>query len=151
MTDLVTVSSVENLEDMKTTINTLFEQGKFAEIIQTIGMHSILIDPEHMIGDQDHLYHLVMNLIKKKINREDPKRYSSWLIAFPALLNRIVEEKQIVTDAASLYGLASRTASFGPFSSLDEFYFWALDDRRLTLDQIVKYIQKTVEMHRQEK
>ena len=148
MPDVVTVSSVANLEDMKTTINTLFEQGKFAEIIQTVGMHSILMEPEHMIGDQDHLYHLVLNLIKKKINREDPKRYSSWLIAFPALLNRIVEEKQIVTDAASLYGLASRTDSFGPFSSLDEFYFWALDDRRLTLDQIVKYIERTVEMYR---
>jgi len=148
MPDLVTVSSVENLEDMKTTINTLFEQGKFAEIIQSIGMHSILMEPEHMISDQDHLYHLVLNLIKKKINKEDPKRYSSWITAFPALLNRIVEEKLIVTDAASLYGLASRTESFGPFSSLDEFYFWALDDRRLTLDQIVTYIQKTVEMHR---
>ncbi len=148
MSDLVTVSSVENLEDLKTNINSLFEQGKFAEIIQAIGMHSILMEPEHMISDQDHLYHLMLNLIKKKINREDPKRYSSWLIAFPALLNRIVEEKQIVTDAASLYGLASRTDSFGPFSSLDEFYFWALDDRRLTLDQIIKYIQKTVEMHR---
>jgi len=147
MTDLVTVSSVEKSEDLKTNINTLFEQGKFAEIIQSIGMHSILIDPEHMIGDQDHLYHMVLNLIKKKINRTDPKQYSSWLIAFPALLNRIVEEKQIVTDAASLYGLASRTESFGPFSSLDEFYFWALDDRRLTLDQIVKYIERTVEMH----
>jgi hypothetical protein len=146
MPDLVTVSSVEKLEDLKTNINTLFELGKYAEIIQSIGMHSILIDPEHMISDQDHLYHMVLNLIKKKINRKDPKRYSSWLIAFPALLNRIVEEKQIVTDAASLYGLASRTESFGPFSSLDEFYFWALDDRRLTLDQIVKYIEKTVEM-----
>jgi hypothetical protein len=148
MPDLVTVSSVEKLEDLKTTINTLFEQGKFAEIIQSIGMHSILMEPEHMISDQDHLYHLVLNLIKKKINKEDPKRYSSWITAFPALLNRIVEEKLIVTDAASLYGLASRTESFGPFSSLDEFYFWALDDRRLTLDQIVTYIQKTVEMHR---
>jgi hypothetical protein len=148
MPDLVTVSSVEKLDDMKANINTLIEQGKFAEIIQTIGMHSILIDPEHMISDQDHLYHMVLNLIKKKINQEDPKRYSSWLIAFPALLNRIVEEKQIVTDAASLYGLASRTESFGPFSSLDEFYFWALDDRRLTLDQIFKYIQKTVEMNK---
>ena len=148
MPDLVTVSSVEKLEDLKNTINTLFEQGKFAEIIQSIGMHSILMEPEHMISDQDHLYHLVLNLIKKKINKEDPKRYSSWITAFPALLNRIVEEKLIVTDAASLYGLASRTESFGPFSSLDEFYFWALDDRRLTLDQIVTYIQKTVEMHR---
>lgn len=148
MPDLVTVSSVEKLEDLINNINRLFEQGKFAEINQSIGMHSILMDPEHMIGDQDHLYHLVLNLIKKKINREDPKHYSAWLVTFPALLNRIVEEQQIVTDAASLYGLASRTESFGPFSSLDEFYFWALDDRRLTLDQIVKYIEKTVEMNK---
>ena len=145
MPDLVTVSSIEKTEDLKTSINTLFEQGKYAEIIQSIGMHSILIDPEHMIGDQDHLYHMVLNLIKKKISRKDPKRYSSWLIAFPALLNRIVEEKQIVTDAASLYGLTSRTESFGPFSSLDEFYFWALDDRRLPLDQIIRYIQTTLQ------
>jgi len=31
---------------------------------------------------------------------------------------------------------------------VDEFFFWALDDRRLTLDQIVKYIEKTAEMQR---
>lgn len=148
MPDLVTVTSVENLENLKTKINSLFEQGKFAEITQAIGMHSILIDPEHMISDQDHLYHMVLNLIKNKINREDPKRYSSWLIAFPALLNRLVEEKQIVTDASSLSVLSSRTDSFGLFASLDEFYFWALDDRRLTLDQIVRYIEKTVELYK---
>jgi hypothetical protein len=148
MPDLVTVSSVENLEKLKTTINTLFEQGKFAEITQSIGMHSILIDPEHMISDQKHLYQLVLNLIKKKINRENPKQYSSWIVAFPSLIDRIVKDGQIVTDAASLYVMSSRTEAFGPFSSLDEFYFWALDDRRLTLDQITAYIQKTVEMHK---
>jgi hypothetical protein len=148
MPDLVTVSSVENLENLKTAINTLFEQGKYAEITQSIGMYSILIDPEHMISDQEHLYHLVLNLIKKKINRENPKQYSSWIVAFPSLIDRIVKDKQIVTDAASQTTLASRTEAFGLFSSLDEFYFWALDDRRLTLDQIVAYIRKTVEMHR---
>jgi len=148
MPDLVTVSSVEKMEDLKTNINRLFEQGKFAEIIQSIGMHSILIDPEHMISDQDHLYHLVLNLIKKKINRENPKTYSSWIIAFPSLIDKLVQGGVIVTDQASQSPLVSRTESFGPFSSLDEFYFWALDDRRLTLDQIVKYIEKTVEMHK---
>ena len=148
MPDLVTVSSVENLENLKTTINTLFEQGKYAEIIQSIGMHSILIEPEHMISDQEHLYHLVLNLIKKKINRENPKQYSSWFVAFPSLIDRIVKDGQIVTDAASLYVLASRTEAFGLFSSVDEFYFWALDDRRLTLDQIVRYLTRTLELHR---
>lgn len=147
MPDLVTVTSVENLEKLKTTINTLFEQGKFAEITQSIGMHSILIDPEHMISDQKQLYRLVLNLIKNKINRENPKQYSSWIVEFPSLIDQIVKGSQIVTDAASQSGLASRTEAFGPFSSLDEFYFWALDDRRLTLDQIVAYIRKTVEMH----
>lgn len=149
MPDLVTVSSIEKLEEMKTNINALFEQGKYAEIVQSIGMHSILIDPEHMIRDQDHLYHMVLNLLKNKINRENPKRYSAWLRSFPSILSRLIEDKEIVTDAASLSSMTSRIASFGPFSSLDEFYFWALEDRRLTLDQIVKYIEKTVEIHGQ--
>jgi hypothetical protein len=148
MPELVTVSSVEKLESLRTTINKLFELGKFAEIIQSIGMHSIMMEPEHMIGDQDSLYHLVLNLIKKKIQRDDPKRYSAWLIAFPALLSRIVEEGQVIADDAAQSALVSRLTSFGPFTSLDEFYFWALDDRRLPLDQIIRYIDRTTEMHR---
>ena len=148
MPELVTVSSVEKLESLRTTINKLFELGKFAEIIQSIGMHSILMEPEHMIGDQDSLYHLVLNLVKKKIHRQDPKRYSSWLIAFPALLSRIVDEGQVIADDAAQSALVSRLASFGPFTSLDEFYFWALDDRRLPLDQIIRYIERTLEMQR---
>jgi hypothetical protein len=148
MTDLVTVSSVERSEDLKTNINTLFEQGKYGEIIQSIGMHSILIDPEHMIADQDHLYHLVLNLLKKRISGQTPKAYSSWLIAFPSLLGRVVAQGETVTDDAARSALASRHAAFGLFSSLDEFYFWALDDRRLTLDQIVRYLTRTLELHR---
>lgn len=148
MPELVTVSSVEKLESLRTTINKLFELGKFAEIIQSIGMHSIMMEPEHMIGDQDSLYHLVLNLIKKKIQRDDPKRYSAWLIAFPAFLSRIVEEGQVIADDAAQSALVSRLTSFGPFTSLDEFYFWALDDRRLPLDQIIRYIDRTTEMHR---
>jgi len=148
MPELVTVSSVEMLVSLRTTINDLFERGKFAEIVQSIGMHSILMEPEHMIGDQDSLYHLVLNLVKKKIQREDPKRYSAWLIAFPALLSRIVEEGQVISDDAAQSVMVSRLTSFGPFTSLDEFYFWALDDRRLPLDQIIRYIDRTTEMHR---
>ena len=148
MPELVTVSSVEKLESLRTTINELFELGKFAEIVQTIGMHSILMEPEHMIADQDSLYHLVLNLVKKKIQREDPKRYSAWLITFPALLSRLVDEGQVVSDDAAQSALVSRLTSFGPFTSLDEFYFWALDDRRLPLDQLIRYIYRTTEMHR---
>ena len=148
MPELVTVSSVEKLESLRTTINELFELGKFAEIIQSIGMHSIMMEPEHMIGDQDSLYHLVLNLIKKKIQRDDPKRYSAWLIAFPALLSRLVNEGQVIADDAAQSALVSRLTSFGPFTSLDEFYFWALDDRRLPLDQLIRYIYRTTEMHR---
>jgi len=148
MPELVTVSSVEKLESLRTTINELFEHGKYAEIVQSIGMHSILMEPEHMIGDQDSLYHLVLNLMKKKIHREDPKRYSAWLLAFPALLSRIVDEGLMVADNAAQSALVSRLTSFGPFTSLDEFYFWALDDRRLPLDQIIRYTDKTLEMQR---
>lgn len=148
MPELVTVSSVEKLESLRTTINELFEHGKFAEIVQSIGMHSILMEPEHMIGDQDSMYHLVLNLMKKKIQREDPKRYSAWLIAFPALLSRLVDEGQVIADDAAQSALVSRLTSFGPFTSLDEFYFWALDDRRLPLDQLIRYIDRTTKMHR---
>ena len=147
MPQLVMVSNVEKLEELKTYINDLFARDRFAEITQAIGMHSILIDPEHMIGDQDHLYHLVLNLLKKRIVNERGALYSSWLISFPSLIARLVQENSIVTDAAAQSALASRHASFGPFSSLDEFYFWALDDRRLLLDQIITYVRKTIEMH----
>jgi len=148
MPELVTVSSVEKMDSLRTTINELFEHGKFAEIVQTIGMHSIMMEPEHMISDQDSLYHLVLNLVKKKIQREDPKRYSAWLIAFPALLSRLVNEGQVIADDAAQSALVSRLTSFGPFTSLDEFYFWALEDRRLPLDQLIRYIYRTTEMHR---
>lgn len=145
MPELVALSSVENEESLKMYLNQQFDRGHYAEIGQAIGMYSILMDPEHMIKDQDHLYHLVLNLLKKKIGRERPKAYSSWLPAFPSLLADIVQSGRIVTGEAARNALASRHAAFGSFSSLDEFYFWALDDRRLPLDQIVRYVQTTVD------
>jgi hypothetical protein len=148
MPDLVRVSSVEKLEDLKTYINDLFMKEQYAEITQAIGMYSILTDPEHMIEDQDHLYHLVLNLVKKRIVQKDPRVYSSWLIAFPAIIARLVKEGRIVTDAAAQSVLESRHDAFGPFSSLDEFFFWALDDRRLPLEQIIRYIDTTLDQHR---
>jgi hypothetical protein len=148
MPQLVTVSNIENLENLKTYINELFEKGRYAEISQAIGMHSILIDPEHMISAQDQLYHLVLNLLKKRIIREQGTLYSSWLIAFPALLARLVQEGRTGMDAAGQSALASRHAAFGPFTALDEFFSWALDDRRLPLEQIMACIGKTIELHR---
>jgi len=55
--------------------------------------------------------------------------------------------RQVVTDAASLDMIASHSAAYGNFRSADDFFFWALDDRRMSLDQIVKYIEKTAAMH----
>ncbi len=147
MPELVAVSRVEKLESLKTYINEQFEKGRYIEISQAIGMHSILIDPEHMIEDQAGLYRLVLNLLKNKISRQHPKAYSSWLTAFPALLARFADNKIIVTDAAAQSALAARHAAFGRFTSVDEFFFWALDDRRLPLDQIMLYIQRTVQDH----
>lgn len=148
MTQLVTVSSVEDADQLKTYINDLFSRRQYAEISQAIGMHSILVDPENMIGDQNHLYRLALNLLKNMIVTEYGSRYSSWLIAFPSLLARLVQTNSTVTDEAARSALSSRYAAFGPFSSLDEFYFWALDDRRLPLEQIIAFVRKTLEMHR---
>jgi hypothetical protein len=148
MAELVTVSRVEQIENLKTYINDLFARERYDEIMQAIGMHSILVDPENMTTDQEHLYHLVLNLLKKRVSGLDSRSYSAWLIAFPSLLARIVSQEELVTDDAARAVLASRHAAFGPFSSLDEFFFWALDDRRLTLAQIVRYTARTMEIHR---
>jgi hypothetical protein len=54
----------------------------------------------------------------------------------------------VIVDDAAQSALVSRLTSFGPFTSLDEFYFWALDDRRLPLDQLIRFIDKTLEMYK---
>lgn len=148
MQQLVTVSGIERMEDLKNSINRLFEQEQYEAITQSIGMHSILVEPENMLTDQDGLYHFVLNLLKKQLTRSIGASYSSWLKAFPSLLVRIDRDGALVTDASARSTLASRHAAFGAFTSLDEFYFWALDDRRLPLGQIVAYVRKTLEMHR---
>jgi hypothetical protein len=148
MPQLVEVSSVENREKLKVFITELFARDRFAEITQAIGMHAILIDPEHMLRDQNDLYRMVLNLLKERIIREHGQLYSSWLTAFPSLLSGLVRACTIVTDQTAQIALASRHAAFGRFSSIDEFYFWALDDRRLTLEQIIAYVRKTIEMHK---
>ena len=45
MPEVVMVSSVENMDKLKTKIGELFKNEKYSEITQAIGMHSILIDP----------------------------------------------------------------------------------------------------------
>ncbi len=148
MTQVVTVSSVEKIDELKKNIESLFQEGKYEEITQSIGMHSILIDPEHTKKDQRQLYRMVLELLKNKVRRENPKAYSSWLSAFPQLMAGIGEKKQVVTDKAAAETLASHQGSFGPFASVDAFFWWALHDRRLPLAQIVLYIMTTVKMHR---
>jgi hypothetical protein len=85
----------------------------------------------------------IPHILKKKITHEDPKTYSSWIIAFPSLLEAFVKEGRIVTDQSAQEVLASRHKAFGPFSSIDEFWFWALDDRHLPLEQIIHYLRDT--------
>jgi hypothetical protein len=148
MPELVRVANVERLDGLRSYINEQFEKNHFAEIVQAVGMYSLLIDPEHTLGDQDELYRLVLDLLKNKIRRDDPKTYSEWLSSFPSLLDQLVEKGEIIVDAAAQMVLASHRSSYGPFASLDAFYFWALDDRRLPLDQIIRYVMKTVEIAR---
>jgi hypothetical protein len=148
MPELVRVSNVEHLDALMTYINELFGKGKYAEIIQAIGMYSLLIDSEHTLGDQDRLYRLVLNLIKKKQAHDMPHTFAKWIASFPQLLAGMVSKGDFVTDEAARSELASHHAAYGPFASLDAFYFWALDDRRLPLDQIVRYIEGTTKIFR---
>jgi len=148
MPELVRVSNVEKLDGLLSTIKDQFGRGKYAEIIQAIGMHSLLVDPEHTIADQEQLYRQVLNLLKDKIRTEQPRTYATWLTAFPRHLDRIVGQGEIVADVSAQTVLASHRAAYGTFPSLDAFYFWALDDRRLPLDQIIRYVLRTVEIAR---
>ncbi len=148
MPELVRVSSVEKPDGLLSTINDQFGRGKYAEIIQAIGMYSLLADPEHTIEDQERLYGHVLDLLKEKIRDQDPRTYSAWLTSFPRHLDRIVEQGEIVTDSSAQTVLASHRAAYGMFPSLDAFYFWALDDRRLPLDQIIRYVLRTAEIAR---
>jgi hypothetical protein len=144
MPELVTVSSIDTIEKLKARIEELFKKGQYDEITQAIGMYSLLIDPEHTISDQTQLYRLVLNMIKDKF-RGKGKSYSTWYERFPKLMDEIVSSGQIVTDTMSSTVISDHYAAYGSFRSLEDFFSWALDDRRLTLDQIVKYIEKTAE------
>jgi hypothetical protein len=143
MSELVMVSSVEKMENLKTYLEELFKKQRYSEMTQAIGMHSILIDPQHSMNDQASLYHYVLNMIKNRINTSKGKSYGSWYASFPKILDQFITTNQIVTDKRAADTLASHQAAYGPFKSVDDFFFWALDDRRLPLDQIVKYIEQS--------
>lgn len=146
MPDVVREANIANGDILKPYIETLFKKEQYPEIGLAIGMHSLLIDPEHTIRDQAGLYRLVLNLLKERIRGRKSDSYAAWYADFPASLDALVSANQVVTDKPSADVLASYRAAFGPFKSLDEFFFWALrTDRRLTLGQIVKYIEKTAE------
>lgn len=143
MSELVTVSSVENKERLKTYLEDLFKRERYAEITEAVGMHSILIDPQNTMTDQASLYHFVLDMIKDRVRRAKGKGYSTWYAGFPKAMDQLVAGNEIVADRTAADMLASHRAAFGPFKSLDDFFFWALDDRRLLLSHIVKYIEKT--------
>ncbi len=143
MPELVMVSSVEKTEKLKTFLEELFNKGRYAEITQAIGMHSIMIDPQHTMADQSDLYHFVLSLIKNRISNAKGKSYSAWYVDFPKQMDQLESSKEVVVDTAAEEVLASHRAAVGLFKSLDEFFFWALEDRRLSLAQIVQYIDRT--------
>lgn len=148
MSEAVRVSSVETSKSVMAVIEAYFRKGQYAEITQAIGLHSILMDPQHTKGDQARLYRAILNLIKDRINAGNGKSYAEWYAEFPKLMEKLVTSKQIVTDRSSLDVLSSHYNAFGAFTSLDDFFFFALDDRKLSLDLIITYIEKTVELHK---
>ncbi len=143
MPELVMVSSVEKIENLKTYLGELFNQQRYSEITQAIGMHSILIDPQHTMTDQAGLYHIILNMLKSRISKAKGKSYGTWYAGFPKIMDQFITTNQIVTDKRAADALASHRAAYGQFKSVDDFFFWALDDRRLPLDQIVKYIEQS--------
>ena len=140
---LVQVSSIDTLDKLKSNIEELFKKEQYTEITESIGMHSLFIDPQHTMSDQTSLYRFVLNMIKDRISRNMGKNYGAWYEQFPKIMDLLIYTKHIDTDAASFDVLSSHRDAYGAFKSVDDFFFWALDDRRLTLEQVVKCIEKT--------
>ena len=141
MQEVVNVSNVETADQLKTYIDEHFSQKKYYEITQAIGIYSLLIDPEHTIGDQSRFYRQVLNLLKDRIKAKLGKSYAAWYASFPKFVNEASTLAGMDKTAADV--VVSRLHGYGPFKSVDDFFFWALDDRRLTLDRIVNLIEKT--------
>jgi hypothetical protein len=146
MPEVVLVSNVEKMDKLNAYLLDSFKKARYSEVTQAIGMHSLLIDPQHTMKDQAGLYHGMLNMLKEKIRNIKGKSYGAWYSSFPQLMGELVSSGQVVIDKASLDVLTSHYEAYGSFKSVDDFFVWALDDRRLTLEQIVKYIEKTAEM-----
>ena len=143
MTEVVRVSDVEKKEHLKSYLKELFKKGQYAEMTQAIGMHSLIIDPQHTMSDQADLYRFVLDMIKDRIRASRGQGYAAWYAGFPKIMDQLVSTNQLMTDKAAADVIASHRASYGPFKSVDDFFFWALDERRLELDLIVKFIEQT--------
>ena len=148
MPEVVRVSNIEKMDKLKVYLQDSFKKARYSEITQAIGMHSLLIDPQHTMKDQAGLYHGMLNMLKEKIRSNKGKGYGTWYSSFSKLMDELVSSGQVVIDKASLDVIASHHEAYGSFKSVDDFFIWALDDRRLTLEQIVKYIEKTAEVHK---
>jgi len=145
MASVVKPSDINNLDKLKANIEEFFKKEQYADITQAIGMYSLMIDPQNTLSDQTSLYRLVLNLIKDRIRNNKGKEFGTWYVQFPNLLDGILSSNEIVSDAATADVLLSHRSAFGLFKSVEDFFFWALDERRLTLEQIVKYIERTAE------
>ncbi len=143
MPELVMVSNVERTEKLKDYLEELFSKGRYADITLAIGLHSIVIDSQHTIADQKDLYQFVLHLIKDRITKTSGKSYSAWYADFPKQMDQLLSSGQVMADKAAEDVLASHRSAVGSFKSVDDFFFWALEDRRLSLEQIVQYIYGT--------
>jgi hypothetical protein len=147
MPEVVLVSNIEKIDKLKVYLEDSFKKARYSEITQAIGMHSLFIDAQHTMRDQVNLYHGILSMIKDRISKNKGNSYGAWYKNFPQLMDRLVSSRQVVSDKASVDVVASHREAYGAFKSLDDFFFWALDDRRLSLDQIMAYIEKTAETH----
>ena len=146
MPEVVLVSNIEKMDKLKVYLLDSFKKARYSEVTQAIGMHSLLIDPQHTMKDQAGLYHGMLNMLKEKIRNIKGKSYGAWYSSFPKLMDELMTSNQGAINKASLDVLESHHEAYGSFKSVDDFFFWALDERRLNLEQIVKYIEKTAEM-----
>lgn len=146
MPEVVRVSTIENNQRLMASIEDYFKRGRYAELTQAIGMHSLLIDPQHTMRDQTQYYRQVLGMIKDKVRAVLGKHYSAWYANFPKLMDEIISAGAEGTDKLGMAVIASHREAYGPFKSVDDFFFWGLDDRRLELDRIVYYIEKTIAM-----
>jgi len=144
MLEVVKVSTIDKEQSLIASIEGYFKRGHYDEITQAIGMYSTVIDPQHMIADQSRFYRFVLNLLKGEVSKKLGKQYAAWYTDFPRVIDGIVTAGKENGNSAFLPMLASHREAYGPFKSLDDFFLWALDDRKMTLSQLVQFIEQTI-------